>query len=93
MHSTPLDPQSLRSKVRRLTAICLLVWFGATLAPVWAASHPEWNVWGWPLDFWMAAQGCVLVYLALVSYFAWQVYRWEQLAGTSAIDIPVGQDS
>jgi putative solute:sodium symporter small subunit len=93
MHSATPDHTSLQSKVRRLTATCLLVWFGVTLAPVWAASHPGWQLWGWPLDFWMAAQGCVLIYLALVSYFAWQVNRWERLAGTSSIAIPSGQDT
>ncbi len=92
MNAVPHNP-ALRIKVRRLTVLCLAVWLGVTLAPVWAASHPGWRLWGWPVDFWMAAQGCVLAYLGLVAFYAWQVHRWEQEAGSSAIDIPSAQDS
>lgn len=78
----------IKVKVRRLTWACLAVWLGATLLPVLIARHPDWQLWGWPLDFWMAAQGSVLVYLALVVFYAWQVNRWERLSGESALDIP-----
>lgn len=82
----------LKTKVRRLTLVCLLLWLVVTLAPVLAAARPGLHLWGWPLDFWLAAQGCVLAYLGLVAYYAWQVNRWEQQTGESAIDIPATQD-
>ena len=81
---------SIKAKVRRLTWVCLGLWLGVTLVPVLIARHPQWRPWGWPLDFWMAAQGCVLVYLALVSFYAWQVNRWEQQSGEAAFEIPPG---
>jgi putative solute:sodium symporter small subunit len=64
-------------KVRRLTWACLVIWAGVTLVPIYGARRLNFQLWGWPFNFWMAAQGCVLVYLALVVYFAWQVNRWE----------------
>lgn len=84
---------SIRRKVRRLTGLCLAVWLGVTLVPVLVARHPDWHLWGWPLDFWMAAQGCVLVYLALVVYYAWQVNRWERQSGEAAFEIPPGPEA
>ncbi len=85
-------PPSLKTKVRRLTTVCLALWLFVTMAPVLAAAHPGLHLWGWPLDFWLAAQGCVLAYLALVAFYAWQVNRWERQTGESAIDIPTVQD-
>jgi cation/acetate symporter len=32
---------------------------------------------GWPLYFWMAAQGSVLVFIAIVAVYAWLMNRWE----------------
>jgi len=69
----------LPRRVRRLTAVCLLVWALATLAPVLAARSP-WRLAGWPVDFWLAAQGSVLVYLAVVVVYASLVNRWEAQA-------------
>lgn len=89
---SPLLPlHRLKTRVRRLTLACLALWLAATLAPVIAARYPGLILWGWPLDFWMAAQGCVLVYLVLVAYYAWQVNRWEKQAGESSIEVPPGQ--
>ncbi len=79
-----------RIKTRRLTLLLLLVWAGTTVLPLVLARHPSWQIAGWPLDFWVAAQGSILVYLALVVFYACQVNRWERESGTSAIDIPPG---
>jgi len=49
--------------------------------------------WGWPFDFWMAAQGCVLIYLLIVSVYAWLVNRWERQAGHLPFEVPAAQDS
>jgi putative solute:sodium symporter small subunit len=69
--------QQFDRKVRRLTWLCLAVWMAVTLVPIYGARRLNFELWGWPFNFWMAAQGCVLAYLALVVYFAWQVNRWE----------------
>ena len=88
----PLSPISLRTKVRRLTTACLFAWFAATLVPVVAARHTGWVFWSWPLDFWMAAQGCMLVYLLIVTVYAWLVNRWERQAGRLSFEVPGDQD-
>jgi putative solute:sodium symporter small subunit len=69
--------EAFQRKVRRLTWACLAVWAVVTVVPIVGARRVTMTLWGWPFNFWMAAQGCVLVYLALVIYFAWQVNRWE----------------
>jgi putative solute:sodium symporter small subunit len=81
----------LRKKVRNLTAICLVVWVGVTLLPVFLA-RTELRLGPWPLDFWMAAQGCVLAYLLIVCVYAWLVNRWERQAGSLSFEVPPAQD-
>ncbi len=81
--------QAVKRKIRRLTWACFAVWGGVTLVPIYGAQRLNFTLWGWPFNFWMAAQGCVLVYLALVTCFAWQVNRWEaQLP--AALESPPG---
>lgn len=82
----------LNRKVRLLRMICLLLWLFVTLAPVLMARSGL-TVGVWPVDFWMAAQGCVLVYLLIVAAYAWLVNRWERQAGELSFDIPPSQDT
>jgi putative solute:sodium symporter small subunit len=86
-------PLTLRKRVRRLTALCLMLWLGITLVPVLIARR-NWSLplGNWPLDFWMAAQGCVLVYLLIVALYAGLVNRWERQAGELSFEIPPDQD-
>jgi putative solute:sodium symporter small subunit len=90
MHA--LSTIDLRRKVRRLTLTCLLAWVGLTLAPTFLA-RSGWHIGPWPIDFWMAAQGCVLGYVAIVVIFAWLVNHWERQADQLSFDLPKGQDS
>ena len=90
--STPLSPHEvLRHKSRRLTAVCLLLWLGVTLVPVLTA-RSGWTLGPWPIDFWMAAQGCVLVYLLIVAVYAALTNRWEREAEALSFDLPPTQD-
>lgn len=54
----------------RTTAILLGVWFVVTFGFIWFA--PELNTIGFigPLGFYMAAQGSLVVYLAIIWYYA-----------------------
>jgi putative solute:sodium symporter small subunit len=59
----------------RMTALLLLVWFTVTFVPVWfARSLSEVRIFGWPLAFYMVAQGCLIVYVLIV----WIYYRRMQ---------------
>lgn len=91
-HMQVPKPLPVQIKVRRLTVACLFLWFTVTLIPVWAARHAELTLLGWPLDFWMAAQGCVLVYLMIVTGYAWLVNRWERQAGTLSFEVVSDQE-
>jgi putative solute:sodium symporter small subunit len=35
------------------------------------------DIQGWPLYFWMAAQGSLLIFMAIVVLYAWLMNRWE----------------
>ncbi len=87
----PLSSVALRRKVRTLTAVCLVAWLVVTLLPVFLArTELRWGP--WPLDFWTAAQGCVLAYLLIVAVYAGLVNRWERQAGSLSFEIPPTQD-
>jgi putative solute:sodium symporter small subunit len=81
----------LRRKVRHLNMACLACWFAITLAPVLTA-RSDLHLGPWPLNFWVAAQGAVLGYLAIVVVFAWLVNRWERAAGSLSFDVPAAQE-
>jgi cation/acetate symporter len=49
----------------------LLVWFVASFGVVFFARDLQLLVAGWPLDFWFAAQGALLVFIAVVVGFAY----------------------
>lgn len=84
-------PLVLRRKVRRLTLLCLLAWLAATLMPVLVAGTPI-TLGPWPLDFWWAAQGSVLIYLLIVCLYTFWVNRWERQAQTLSFDVPADQE-
>ena len=89
---TPPSPHAvLRRKSRWLTAVCLLLWLGVTLVPVLTA-RSGWTLGPWPIDFWMAAQGCVLAYLLIVAVYAALTNRWEREAEQLSFDLPPSQD-
>ena len=55
----------------RLTAILLAIWFVATFVLAWFARPlAEINFFGWPFSFYMAAQGSLIIYIAIIGYYA-----------------------
>ncbi|MCC7695204.1 MULTISPECIES: DUF4212 domain-containing protein [Janthinobacterium] len=66
-------------KTRRLTAILLLVWLlTGFLTVFYARELLHLNLFGWPLPFYMAAQGASLVYLAIIAFYAWRMQRLDR---------------
>ena len=45
-------------------------------------------VWGWPLYFWMAAQGSILLFICIVIVYAWLVNRWEAQESAAGRPVP-----
>jgi putative solute:sodium symporter small subunit len=61
------------------TAALLAVWAVATFAPIyWARNLDRIEFLGWPLAYYMAAQGTLLVYLALVWLYAGIMDRMDR---------------
>jgi putative solute:sodium symporter small subunit len=55
---------------RRLTAVLLALWLVLTLGIGLFAREASFDFFGWPFSFWAAAQGALLVYVAIVAVYA-----------------------
>ncbi|MFT7774747.1 DUF4212 domain-containing protein [Roseateles sp.] len=65
-------------RTRRLTAWLLLAWGVVGFAPVFFARELSVEVFGWPLAFWLASQGALLGFCAIVVVYAWRMNRLER---------------
>ena len=55
----------------RLTAVLLFIWFVVTYVMAWyAIPLAEINFFGWPLSFYMAAQGSLAIYVVIIYVYA-----------------------
>ncbi len=70
----------------RLHAGLLVVWFVVSFGAVFFARDLQMVVSDWPVGFWFAAQGAILVFIAIVVVFAWVANRREDR--TSGLDGP-----
>ena len=69
-------------RTRRLTLALLVVWAVVSFALVYEArALNEVHLLGWPLGFWVAGQGALLVFLAIVAFYAWAMGRLESKKG------------
>ncbi len=77
------DPRRLRAaslraqhwaKARRLIALLLGLWLATWFGTVFFARDlAHLAVFGWPLSFYLAAQGTSLIYLAIIGAYAWRM--------------------
>lgn len=59
---------------RRLTVYLMLLWLGATFCIIFFARElSQFTFFGWPLSFYLAAQGAVLLYTAIVGMYAYKM--------------------
>ena len=81
-----LDPEHRRAivaarerhwqRTRRMTTLLLGLWLATTLVPLFFARElARFTLFGWPLSFYLAAQGAALVYLAIVGVYTWRMRR------------------
>jgi putative solute:sodium symporter small subunit len=55
----------------RLTAVLLFIWFVVTYVMAYfAIPLAEINFFGWPLSFYMAAQGSLIIYVVIIYVYA-----------------------
>lgn len=68
-------------RVRALTMALLMLWLVASFVVVFFARElSSVNVGGWPLHFYLAAQGMALVYLAITGVYALAMRRIDRRA-------------
>jgi putative solute:sodium symporter small subunit len=70
--------QRLWRRRMRVTGGLLAVWFAVTFGVAFFARGLSLVVFGWPLSFWVAAQGALLVYMALVVVYARRMGRIDE---------------
>ena len=75
-----LSPAQFQTRVRRLTLFLLCIWLLTIVLPVFYARELSQGFPGWPLHYWISAQGALLVFLAMVVIYAFLVNRWEACA-------------
>ncbi len=54
-----------------------VVWAAASFGVVFFAHELDQVLAGWPLNYWLAAQGAVLVFIGIVVFNAWWMNRAE----------------
>jgi putative solute:sodium symporter small subunit len=66
-------------RARRLTVLLLSLWLlTGFCAAFFARELAGLSVFGWPLSFYLAAQGASLVYLAILAFYAWRMRKLDQ---------------
>jgi len=62
-----------------MTGCLLAVWVLATFCIVFFARELSGlTIFGWPLSFYLAAQGASLIYLAIIACYAWRMRALER---------------
>ena len=65
-----------------ITAVLLLVWFVVTFVEGWYARELN-NIsfLGFPLGFYMSAQGSLIIYVVIIGIYAWYMNRLDKEYG------------
>ncbi len=65
----------------RIIGVLLFVWFGVTFVAAYFARDLDFDFFGWPFSFWVAGQGALLVYVAIVGFYARYMNRLDREFG------------
>jgi putative solute:sodium symporter small subunit len=61
-----------------LTAVLLAIWFVVTFVLAWyAIPLSNYNFFGWPFAFYMAAQGSLIIYVLIIGFYAWRMRQLD----------------
>jgi putative solute:sodium symporter small subunit len=65
-----------------LTALLIAVWFAVTFCVGYFARElSEIRFLGWPLSFYLAAQGALIIYVGIVWIYAWRMRALDKAFG------------
>jgi putative solute:sodium symporter small subunit len=71
-----------------ITAVLLLIWFIATFVEGWYARELNSITFlGFPLGFYMSAQGSLVIYVVIIGIYAWYMKKLDQEYGVSEGDL------
>lgn len=71
---------------RRLSAILLGVWLFVTVGIATSGRALDFDFFGWPFGFWVAAQGALIVYVVIVAIYARRMNRLDRDCGAGDPD-------
>ena len=74
------------SKNLRISAVLLSIWFVVTYVVAFFARDLSFEFFGWPFSFWVGAQGSLVVYLAIIGYYARTMNRLDREHGVAEDD-------
>lgn len=69
-----------------ITAILMVIWFVVTYVVGFMARDLSFNFFGWPFSFWMGAQGALVVYVAIIWFYARYMNNLDQEFGVAEED-------
>jgi putative solute:sodium symporter small subunit len=79
------SPRTRHWRARAAWSLLLVLWLATSFCTVFFARDlAHLSVFGWPLSFYLAAQGASLVYLAIIGVYAWRMRR------STALHAPLG---
>jgi len=71
----------------RLTAALLTIWFVVTFVVGWFARDLQnITILGFPLPFYMGAQGSLVIYVLIIGYYAWAMNKLDREYGVDERD-------
>jgi putative solute:sodium symporter small subunit len=71
-----------------ITAVLLFVWFVVTFVEAWYARElNQINFFGFPLGFYMSAQGSLAIYVAIIGIYAWYMGKLDKEYGVDEGDL------
>ncbi|CAN5586017.1 hypothetical protein BH11PSE7_BH11PSE7_14910 [soil metagenome] len=83
MQAAPASEQ-LSTLALILKGSLLAIWATVSFGFCFFARDLDFMVAGWPFNYWMAAQGAILVFIAILAFYAWAMNKLddsEQAAG------------
>jgi putative solute:sodium symporter small subunit len=71
------------SKNLRITGILLAIWFVVTFVVAYWARDLNFSFFGWPFSFWVGSQGALIIYVAIIWYYARTMNKLDQEHGVA----------
>jgi putative solute:sodium symporter small subunit len=73
-----MSKQALWGRTKRLTLALGALWLAVNLAVLWFARDLNaWRLFGFPMGYWLAAEGTLFVYLGIIVVYALVMDRYE----------------